>query len=187
MRLSPLPLDEWSPEARELGDKMGSGPTGQQLNIFATLARHPKLMKRWMVFASHILSKNTLSPRDRELLILRIGWLCQAPYEWGQHVAIGLRSDITRAEIDAITRGPADPTWNDFDAALLTAADELHEAARVSDATWAKLSTRYDDEQMIDVVFTVGQYNLVSMFLNSAGVELDDGVDASPMGQATPQ
>lgn len=180
-RLTPLPLSEWSPEALELADKTVGAAGGQPINIFSTLARHPKLMRRWMVFANHVLSKSTLSPRDRELLILRAGWRCQSPYEWGQHVAIGLRSNITRAEIDAIAAGPTDPTWNAFDAALLTAADELHDQARIGDTTWATLAEQYNEEQLIDVVFAVGQYHLVSMFLNTAGVQLDDGVDASPM------
>lgn len=155
--------------------------SGEPLNIFSTLARHPKLMKRWMVFAAHVLSKNTLSPRDRELLILRVGWRCQAPYEWGQHVIIGEACGISRHEIEAIAAGPTDPTWSAFDATLLRAADELHDDSRLSDTTWAALGQRYSDEQMIDVIFTVGNYHIVSMFLNSAGVQLDDGVSAWPM------
>src|SRR5262249_26102945 len=75
-RLAPKPRDEWDDETRALiGDN--------SLNIFATLAHHPKLMKRWMVFGSHVLAKNTLPARDRELLILRTGWNCGSPYEWG--------------------------------------------------------------------------------------------------------
>ena len=62
---------------------------GKPANIFLTMANHEKLAKRWLVFGNHILSKSTLDPREREIAILRIGWLCQAGYEWGQHVVIG--------------------------------------------------------------------------------------------------
>jgi len=46
--------------------------------------------------------------------------------------------------------------------------------------TWAALSAKYDDQQMLDVVFTVGQYTLVSMALNTFGVQLDDGIAGFP-------
>ena len=89
---------------------------------------------------------------------------------------IAQRSDITVDEIERVKAGPDDPSWAPFDAALLRAADELHDASRISDATWAVLAERYSTEQLLDVVFTVGQYHLVSMALNTCGVELDDGI-----------
>jgi alkylhydroperoxidase family enzyme len=149
---------------------------GHVLNIFATLAHHPKLMKRWLVFGAHVLAKSTLSTRDRELLILRTGWNCRAPYEWGQHVAIARAAGITDDEVDAIAVGPDATSWAPFEAALLRAADELHADSSLSDATWQALHERYDDQQVLDTIFTVGQYHLVSMALNSCGVERDDGV-----------
>ena len=173
-------MDEWDDEAREVLGKMVSAG-GEPLNIFATLARHPKLLKRWMVFAAHVLSKSTLPARDRELAILRTGWLCQSPYEWGQHVAIGLRSGIDEREIAALAVGPDDPIWSPFDGAIVRSADELHSGARIGDATWATLSARYSEEQLLDLVAAIGNYHLVSFFLNTCKVPLDDGVDPSPM------
>ena len=183
-RIAPLPVDQWDEELQPLAAGGMSAPDGKPLNIFATLANHPKLMKRWMVFANHVLSKSTLSPRDRELLILRAGWNCQAPYEWGQHVAIALRSAISQEEIDRIPSGPDAPGWEPFDAALLCFADELHEQANVSDATWAVLAERYSTQQLMDAVFAVGQYTLVSYALNTFGVEREAGVVGLPPGPA---
>ncbi len=179
-RLSPLPLDEWSDEARDAMGKMFSAD-GKPLNIFATLARHPKMLKRWLVFAGHVLSKSTLPERDRELAILRVGYLCRSAYEWGQHVIIGRRCGISDAEITALTVGPDDPIWSPFDAAVVRAADELHTVARISDATWATLQARYDEKQLLDLVAAIGNYHVVSFFLNTCGVPLDEGVDSSPL------
>jgi 4-carboxymuconolactone decarboxylase len=171
------PITDPSPEVVELFERGGlRAPDGSTLNIFATLAHHPALLKRWLVFATHVLSKNTLSARDRELLILRVGVRCASPYEFGQHHVIAQRSDITVDEIDRVQRGPDDPAWAPFDAALLRAVDELHDLSRISDATWAVLAERYSVEQLLDVLFTVGNYHLVSFALNSCGVELDDGI-----------
>ncbi|MFN8020501.1 MAG: carboxymuconolactone decarboxylase family protein [Acidimicrobiales bacterium] len=171
------PVTDPSPEVIELYEKGGlRAPGGQPLNIFATLAHHPALLRRWLVFATHVLTKSTLTPRDRELLILRVGVRCNSKYEFGQHHVIAQRSDITVDEIERVKVGPDDPAWSAFDAALLRAVDELHDDSRISDATWAVLSERYGDEQLLDVVFTVGQYHLVSMALNTCGVELDEGI-----------
>lgn len=171
------PVTDPSPTVVELYEKGGlRAPDGSTLNIFATLANHPALMKRWLVFASHVLAKNTLTPRDRELLILRVGVRCRSPYEFGQHHVIAQRSDITVEEIDNVKAGPTHQSWSPFDAALLRAADELHDDSMISDATWATLAQRYNAEQMLDVIFTVGNYHLVSMALNSCGVVLDEGI-----------
>jgi alkylhydroperoxidase family enzyme len=177
-RVVPLPESEWPDEARELLAGLRAG--GRVLNIFATLAHHPKLLRRWVVFGNHVLGKSRLSPRDRELLILRIGWLCRSEYEWGQHAAISRAIGLSDEEIRRVADGPDAPGWDPFEATLLRAVDELHADARIGDATWKALCERYDVQQCMDLVFTVGQYNLVSMALNTFGVQLDAGVEGFP-------
>ena len=177
-RLTPVPESEWTQEVREaLEPARGSIGLDKVPNVLATIARHPKLLKRWNVFGNHVLFKSTLSPREREILILRIGWLCQSGYEWGQHVRIGKKAGLSDTDIERIRKGPDASGWDPFEAHLVRAADELHQDAFISDSTWAALAARYDEQQMMDVIFTVGQYNLVSMALNSLGVQLDEGVE----------
>jgi len=177
-RIEPLAEAEWDAEVRELLEPTRGGVGGGAvLNIFKTIAHHPKLMKRWNVFGNHVLFKSTLPPRDREILILRVGWLCRAEYEWGQHVVIGRRVGLSDDDIARIREGPEAAGWNRFEAALVRAADELHADAFVSDDTWKTLAAGYDTRQMMDVVFTVGQYTVVSMALNSFGVQLDPGIE----------
>lgn len=173
-RLEPIAEESWDDETRETLKRLEVD--GRIFNIFRTLAAHPKLLKQWLVFGNYILNKSTLPPRERELLILRIGWLCRAEYEWGQHVVIGKRAGLTDEEIDRIKEGPDAPGWSEFDATLLRAADELRAQAFISDAVWNALAARYDTRQLLDLIFTVGQYNLVSMALNTLGVRLDEGI-----------
>ncbi len=160
----------------------GVAPEGPVLNIFRTLQHHPRLVEAWTGFGRYVLGESTLPPRHREIAMLRIGWLCQSDYEFGQHAVIARNIGMTDAEILAITRGPTDPLWSPFERSLLQGVDELHSEALVSDATWAALSKEYSDQQMIDYVFTVGQYNLVSMALNSLGVEREEGLAGFPPG-----
>jgi 4-carboxymuconolactone decarboxylase len=169
-RIPPLPADDRDPKTAELLDGL-KGVNGTELNIFATLAHHPKLLKRWSAFGGVLLYGGVLPARERELLILRSGYLCRAPYEWGQHVAIGRASGLTDEEIARVAAGPDADGWSDDDAVLLRAADELHADNRISDSTWTPLAARWDTQQLIEVCMVVGQYHLVAMTLNSLGVE----------------
>jgi len=171
-RLQPLPASE-VPE--ELQKYTGAAPGAPVLNIYATLARHPKLAKRWLVFGTHVLGKSTLDARARELVILRIGYRCQSEYEWGQHVRIGRAAGLTDEEIKRIAKGPDATGWAPFDATLLRAADELHDDCCITDATWRALAERYSEQQLIDLIFAIGQYTLVCMALNSLGVQREPG------------
>lgn len=168
------------PRLAEMFSKGLTGPNGDPLNIFGVLGNHPDMLKRWLVFATHVLSKNTLTARDRELLILRTGWNCRSRYEWGQHVEIALRCDITVDEIKAVKKGASASIWSPIDKLLLIAADELHNEYALSDATWRSLGNHYSNEQVLDLIATVGNYHLVAMFLNSTKVPIDAGITDDP-------
>jgi alkylhydroperoxidase family enzyme len=110
-------------------------------------------------------------------LILRIDWLCGAEYEWAQHTRIGKAAGLTEDDLRHIRQGPEAAGVGKHDRLLLKAVDELHAEAFLSDETWNALAETYDTRQMMDLVFAVGQYNLVSMALNSFGVQLDPGLE----------
>src|SRR4029450_6007904 len=154
---------------------------GQVFNIFKVLAHHPQLVKRWTPFAGHILSKQPRPFRARELLILRIGWLNQAEYEFAQHELIAKRGGLTDDDIARLEEGPKAKGWSAPEPAPLQGPADLYENPVVSDATWAVLAKKYSTEQLMDAVFTVGQYNLVSWALNSFGVPLDDFLPAAKL------
>ena len=168
-RIAPLPPEEQTGEVAELLGGLGG------LNIFATLARHPKLMRDWLRFGGRVLYGGVLGARERELLILRTAHLCDAEYEWGQHTRIAREAGVTDEEIERATAGPSADGWSEFDAALLRAVDELHSSARISDETWKVLASRYDEKQLIELPMLVGQYHLVAFTLNSLGVQLESG------------
>jgi 4-carboxymuconolactone decarboxylase len=181
-RIPPLPPSEWDDDTRQL--LTGLKREGRIFNIFATLARHPALLRRWLVFGTHILGKSTLPPRERELAILRMGWLCRAEYEWGHHVAMGKEAGLTDVEIQRVAHGPESPGWGPLERVLLLAVDELHHDTFISDATWQSLAAHYRTQQLLDLVFTAGQYKLVCMALNSIGVQLEAGYESLPQSGA---
>jgi alkylhydroperoxidase family enzyme len=178
-RIKPLEESEWDEDARTLIE--GLRKTGNPvINIVKTLANYSKLYNRWRVFGNHILFKSSLPIREKEILILRIGWLCGSEYEWGQHVVIGKRAGLNDEEIKRITKGADAPGWDPFEATLIQAVDELFSDAFISDATWNALAKRYNTKQLMDVIFTIGQYNLVSWVLNTIGVQKEKGLPDFP-------
>ncbi len=169
-RIPPLPQEGRDPQTEELLSAL-RGFNGTELNIFSTLAHHPKLLKRWSAFGGTLLYGGTLPARERELLILRTGYLCRAHYEWGQHVVIGKAAGLTDDEVARVAGGPDADGWSADEATLLRAADELHADSRIGDSTWSALAARWDEQQLIEVCMIVGQYHLVAFTLNSLGVE----------------
>lgn len=177
-RIPPVPRAELSDEAiRALGPLAERDPID---NVFATLVQHPDLFRRYSPLGNHILFKSTIGARERELAILRIGSLNRAEYEFAQHTVIGRDAGLSDEEIERIHEGPAAEGWDPRDRAILLAVDELFAGSKVSDETWAELAEFYGTEQLMDLVFSIGVYNLISWALNSFGVELDDKLSSHP-------
>jgi 4-carboxymuconolactone decarboxylase len=175
-RIQPLTDEEFTDDQKKLLEPFG----GRVLNIFRTLVRMPKAFEAFNRWGGYVLSRrNSLAPREREIVILRTGFLCKSGYEWAQHVKIAKREGVSDDEIARIKQG-AGAGWSEADAALLRAADDLHGDQFVSDATWAALSAHFSEAQRMDVVFTVGQYTQVSMILNTFGVQLETGETVDP-------
>jgi 4-carboxymuconolactone decarboxylase len=164
----------------ELAEILGTAMThdGRPLNIFGVLGNHPKLLKRFNLFAGYLLNKGLLPAREREIVILRIGWNARAQYEFGQHTIIGRRAGLTDAEIEALAGGGGE--WSDDDRALIALADDLAADDCVTDETWAALEARWSPAELVELLVLAGFYRLVSGFLNSAGVQLDPGVPGFP-------
>lgn len=177
-RIAPLHRHERDEQTDELLEDLAI--SGQVLNVFTTLARHPRLFRHWLTFSTAVLLGGELPARERELLVLRTAYNAASDYEWGQHVAFARDAGLTDEEIARVARGPQDPEWDGFDSTLLRTADELHADACITDETWGALAERYDERQLIEVCMLVGQYHLVAFTLNSLGVEREEGVPGLP-------
>jgi alkylhydroperoxidase family enzyme len=184
-RIPPLAPAEWPesmrdaiaalrpPEPRHpLPARGGDRPKG--LNALGTLARHPELARAFHTFNGHVLFASTLSARQRELVVLRVAARRDATYEWAQHVVLAADAGLAPDEIARIAEGPDTAGWSPLDGAMLRAVDELIDEATVGDTTWAVLASELDEQQLMDLVFTVGAYDLLAMAFRAFGVALDE-------------
>ena len=149
-----------------------SRPKG--LNALGLLAHHPELTTAYHTFNGHVLFASTITPRQRELLVLRVAHLRDAAYEWAQHAVLAGDAGISEDEVARIRAGATAEGWAPLDAALLAAADELVADARIAESTYATLAAELDVQQLMDVVFTVGAYDLLAMAFRTFDVDLDD-------------
>jgi len=178
-RIDPVSLDHTDARTRELLERMP--PETRTLHVFRTIANHPELMARWLGFAGYLLRSSTLEPRLRELVVLRVGWHCRSPYEWGQHVIIGRRVGVLEADLKRLARGPEVEGWTAAEAAALHATDELLERHSLGDAVWAGLTGHFTTPQILDLIFLVGHYQMIASALNALRVERDDGLDPADL------
>jgi 4-carboxymuconolactone decarboxylase len=173
VRVPPLPADDWDdtvdhalsgmlPRERRNPEKAG--------NLLATMVRHPKLTRSFLRFNVHLLYGSTLPARLREIAVLRVAHRTDCEYEWRHHVTMGREVGVTEEDVEGIRRGEA---ADELDRAIIAAVDELDDKAVVSDTTWTTLSAHLDEQQLMDLVFTIGCYGGLAMAINTFGVEPD--------------
>jgi alkylhydroperoxidase family enzyme len=151
-----------------------AGKPAAGTNFVCTQLRHPTLAKAFLTFNAHFFYSSKLSARMREILILRIACLRRSDYEFAAHVELGRQAGLTDEDIERIRRGPSAAGLAPEDANLVQAVDDLKQHAQISDATWAGLvAQRLDPQQLIELIFIVGCYEMLAMAMNSCRVQFD--------------
>jgi len=173
-RLEPIPA-----VAAKAREAMKNQPINA-VNVSATMAHNRTMSRAIGKFAQTVLFEGELPRRQVEIAVLRMGWNCQAVYEFGQHTLFGRDAGLSDEEIYQTTRPVTQGSWSPADAAILQLVDDLYVDDCVSDATWAEATRHFNTVDIIHLIATAGCYRVVSGFLNSAGVQLDDGVPGWP-------
>ena len=154
--------------------------------MLGVMAHHPALARAYFTFGAHALVATTLTARQREILALRTSAQCSCAYEWAQHFPIARDAGLSEEEISRIAFGPAAPFWNDLERAMLRASDELVDDGVISSDTWAALALELDEQQILDLIFTVGSYTVLAWMMRSVELDLDQAyIDAANKRRST--
>ena len=177
-RIGPLPEETLDEEAVELVRAIragaGASETRKIPEYMRTVIRHPEIFRCQMEMGTALFN-GRIPPCEREIAILRVGWLCRAPYEWGQHVNIARRVGLTSEHIERARIGSRAPGWSEHEAAILRGVEELIEDKALSDATWGTLARSWDEAQLIEFPMMVGQYVATAFVQNTLRVRLEPG------------
>ena len=177
-RIAPLSQAEMDPDALALciaiRESVGVFEHSVIPDYMLTMVKHPELFRCQMDMGT-VLFQGSIPPRERELAVLRVGWLTRAPYEWGQHVTIAKRYGLSDAEVERVTQGSSAEGWGAHEAAILRGVEELLGDHALSDATWAALAETWNEQQLIEFPMMVGQYVATAFVQNSLRTALDNG------------
>ena len=176
-RIEPLPNEALGPELRASVDAISSSlglVTPPVLDdYFRTVARNPAICRPQLELGA-ALFRGRLPARDRELAVLRIGWMLGAPYEWGEHVRIAYSCGVSAEEIGRTIGGAQAPGWSVHDAAILAAVEQMLSRYAVADETWAVLARSWDDAQLVEFATVVAQYVATALIQNTLRIRLTD-------------
>lgn len=179
-RIPPLPRDAWTDEARDVF-AYWEGPdareNGSRSNTMMTLAQHPRLALPQLDFGKYLLTQSTLTPRQKELILLRVAWRYNSKHQWTHHVIAARKIGMTDAEFDALRQTGAQAIWPAEEQAFLDAIDQLHAKGRVEDATWAALAERMSVHQLMDFVYSVGFFTMNAWAFESMDIQLEEDVE----------
>ena len=169
-RIALVAPDDMNAEQRELmTDKQA------QLSLFQLCARHPEVLRRLKATGSFANQVTVLPARSREIMILRMAWLLQSEFEWGQHHPIAIAAGLTADEIERTKAGPGDERGSEWDRAVLIAIDGLVSDCMIPTESWDVLRSEWSEEMMLELVIFFGHYIMVATFANTFGLGAPPG------------
>lgn len=178
-RLEPLDYEALGARELELIERLraltANPPEKPVHSFFTTLAHQPAFFEAYLQLGITAMGSASLGRRERELLILRTGWLCGAPYQFGEHVISGKAAGLDDADIARIKEGSTAEGWNEQDRGLLKAAEELHADSMIAEQTWASLAAWLKPGELIELMMIVGHYHLTAFVQNSLRFAINPG------------
>jgi len=176
VRIPPLPREAWNDAARDVfayweGDE--ARRNGSRSNTMMVLANHPRLAMASLDFGKYFMVSSTLSGRWQKMVVLRVASLTGSLYQWTHNALGAAQIGMSEAEIAALKLRPEAGPWDETEAAILTAIDQLIGQGMLDDAIWSRLSAVLSVEQILDLIQATGYFTTVAWTLKSAGVQLE--------------
>jgi alkylhydroperoxidase family enzyme len=164
---------DFTQETRAFFDQWTGGifKGADQNPVLRTFAHHPKLAGLFSALNVHLLSTNTLPVKLRQIAIMRTAWITGAVYMWSSHLNTSISCGLSDEMYAPIQNGPDDPYFTPFERVVMLATDELVERHKIGDANWQALAAEWNNQQMLDFMFTVGTYAMVAGVMRSTGAE----------------
>lgn len=182
IRIPPLVREDWAEEQWQIlaslaealpDDFQGGAQKDSDYTAIELLLNHPQLAKAYLGYSQLLLIYENIPARERELIVLRVATLTNSEYEWAQHVRISQHEGIPDEVIRRVKLGSGHPDWNEKERYLIAAVEELVRDSFISDESWSGLSGYYNTEQLMEVMFIVGNYMQIAMMFNTMGAQLN--------------
>lgn len=170
----PLEPDAWPESIAFL-----RGGFAAQLNVYKVMAHHPALLAAWASLRQHVVIDSSLTKRQSEIVILRVGHRWQSTYEWGQHVVRGRQAGLTDTDIDRVRRPPSEWPAGTGETLLMQAVDALLDDGRLPAALTTRLEPHIGLTGVFDVMATVGMYTTLAFIVKTFATPLEPDIRAA--------
>ncbi len=186
-RIAPRGVDEMRAEWLEILARLpGAGLKGSRFphNALGTLMISEETCGPFLEYWVTCKQRMSLSVREQELVILRMGVLYASNYVWRHHVPVAREFGVTDDELQAVRAGRY-ATLATRDRALLALTDELVEARTISREAWNANRQILSDRELVELVHLVAQYVFFALLNNAMQVSVEEGLaDIPPIDAA---
>ncbi len=145
---------------------------GKVLNLYGMLLNSPPVAEGWLAFLTAIRQQCLLSGRIRELAIMRVAVLNDAPYEFRAHTPFALAEGFTPQQIEAM-RQDQPQGFSEAEQAVLAYTDSMTREIHVPDAVFNAIRPHFNEREIVELTATIAAYNLVSRFLEAMQIDHD--------------
>ena len=177
-RVPMIQREQASPEVREVYDKIEDNGA-RVLNLYRVLAYNPHRLRNSLRLGGALLSRTKLSPKLRELAIIRIARLSGSKYEWAQHYPIALETGLTHEQTEAVSNWGDSTVFSDEERAVLQYTDEVAKNVEVEDKTFQTLRKYLDEQSIVELTLSIGYWGMVARVLVPLQVDIDDQLVSS--------
>ncbi len=175
MSISYVEREQGNAETKVFYDKAEERFT-MLLNIFKVFGHTPNLGTVFTDLVMQILQDGELDWVTKELIILKATHRNDCQYCVVQHETLSKRLGISEEKIADIgdDRYQASPHFTEAEKALLDLTVQIGiDANRLSKDLWERLHANFTEPQIVEAVFTITTYIMVSKFGDALGVELE--------------
>jgi alkylhydroperoxidase family enzyme len=166
-------LDPREGTGLQLATRIRAERGGKLLNLYRTLLHSPAFAEGWLSLLSAVRNHSSLPDSLRELIILRVAQLNDAPYEYAVHLPIGLEAGLIQSQVDTLENWRESNEFSPSERAVLQLTDVMTREVKVSDAIYQAVSAHFSDQEMVEMAVTISAYNMVSRFLEAMQIEHD--------------
>jgi len=172
-RVSLVQKGQTSPEVNELFQRIEDNGA-KIMNLYRAVANSPHVTRNLIKLGNSLISKTDLSPRLRELTIMRIARLCDCEYEWAQHIPVALHSGVSQTQLDVIDSWKESDDFTDEERAVLQYVDEVAQNVKVADKTFEALRQHLGERNIVELTLAIGWWGMLARFLVPLEVEIDE-------------
>ncbi|RJP25900.1 MAG: carboxymuconolactone decarboxylase family protein [Candidatus Abyssobacteria bacterium SURF_5] len=166
-------IDSSSEKVRDFFEKIKRSDL-EILNVHRMVAHSEVSVREFIRLGSRLLTKPHLSPRLRELVILKIAQLHEARYEWAHHVSIAVQTGVTMEQIKNLKNYGDSACFTGEEKAVLLYTDELFRSHQPSPKTFAETSAFLDHAALVELTLCIGYWSMVAKFLKTFQVDVEE-------------